>query len=260
MPRVRTSVPLLVLSLLLTAIPVSGAIIFPPPEDAWDENQDQREDPRPLEVYNLAGKPTIDGSIDPGEWEGATAYEVRDPGSDDPLGTLYAGLSDGFLYVANDWTVNTDPDPLNGGGNAWRFGTSTGQGAQNSGNGLWYEVYVQENGDEDITMAREADDEDSLEHAAFRLGAEFGISAGANFNGENWQYELFLGQVNPGPGPLPPCWHWEWRQLDPAPGDGIWLSVYDGSVHNNMPEPCTLALLALGALGLGARARRRRKQ
>jgi len=57
--------------------------------------------------------------------------------------------------------------------------------------------------------------------------------------------------------PLPPSYHWEWHQIDPAPGDGVWVPVYDGTVHV-IPEPGLLAwTVALGAVLTGWRLRRR---
>jgi hypothetical protein len=209
-------------------------------------------------TYPLVTQPVIDGVILPGEYAGATLYQVLDPLSQDLLGVVRAGIYGGYLYVATDWTMNTNPNANIGGGNAWRFGTSSGQGPGNSGNSNWYEVYVQENGPSDIVQAREATSEANLQSATFVPGATFGINAGAAFSGTNWQYELFMGSGS-GPGPLPYSWYWEWRQLDPAPGDGQWVPVYDGSIHNAIhPEPATIALLALGgAMMLANRCRRR---
>lgn len=228
-----------------------AAIQFPPTEADWQNNRATREDPRPLNIPNLATQPTIDGVISPGEWSGARLFSVIDPITSAALGTILAGRAGGFLNVATDWTVNTNPDAAFGGGNAWRFGTSNAQGPQNSGNGTWFEIFVRENGGNDDVMVREAVDEVSLQNAVFQDGALSGIDAGSNFNGSNWQYEIFLGSGS-GPGPLPSSFHWEWRQLDPAPGDGQWIPVFDGSVHVPVPEPAT-PLLLLGS-GLAAMA------
>ena len=175
------------------------------------------------------------------------------PVTTDPLGTIYAGLFNNYLYIATDWIVNNDSDPQIGGGNAWRFGTSDAQGLTNSGNSTWYEIYVEESGSDDIVMAREAANEGSLQSAPFFPGADWGFDAGSNFNGINWQYEVFFGADLFPPRPcnnlLPISYHWEWQQLDPAPGDGAWIPVYDGSVHA-VPEPCSILLFGSGLAGL----------
>lgn len=227
-------------------LPSQAVILFPPAESDWNLNKQVRDDPRPLELGNLVSKPTVNGEIVPAEWVGATSYEVLDPGSQH-LGTLYMGIYDGFVYAANDWLINVDPNPLNGGGNAWRVGTSTAQGPANSGNGLWYEVYVQEDGALDQVRAREAASEADLQFAPWNTGANFGIEAGSFFDGNNWQYELLLGRRNPGPGPLPPSFHWEWRQMDPNPWDGVWLPVYDGTVHTPESSQVLASLVFLVA-------------
>jgi hypothetical protein len=164
------------------------------------------------------------------------------------------------LAVANDWTVNDNPDPVLSGRNAWRFGTALGPGADNSGTGDWYEVLVQDAGPVDEVWAREAATEAGLAGAPWQPGSDFGIDAAANFDPGigNWQYELLLGPGEPGPGPLPPCWHWEWQQLDPRPTDGMWIPVFDGSVHH-APEPSAFALAALGLLVLAFCGRRRKR-
>ena len=267
---------------MVTAVPALSVEIPPPPE-AWEQNTRVREDFRPLEINSLLQRqPTIDGMIDPVEWEGAVQYEVYgDPATgamsmmmDDgmmmmaPLGTLYFGIYGGYLQMANDWAINDNPDPAMGGANAWRIGTSTEPGADNTGNGDWYEVYVQDvAGGPDIAMARQAASEAGLEDADWKPAEFYEISAGASFNPDagvpggpgNWQYELFLGEsLNPGgPGELPLCYHWEWRQIDPRPLDGVWIAVYDGSVHNNYPEPATMILLAGGLLGVVLKRRRK---
>ena len=255
MRGVRLNVRLVVLLLLVSALPGSAQIIFPPPASAWDLNGLMRHDPRPLELYLLANAPTIDGSINPSEWQGATPYQVLNPQSGQLLGVLYAGIFEDYLYIANNWVVNTDPNPANGGGNAWRFGTATGPGPGNVGQGPWYEVYVQEAGSTDMVFARQAANEAGLPLASFVSGSSLNIFAGSTFNGSNWQYELNMRVA-----PLPFCWGWEWRQLDPSPGDGIWVPAFNGTAHNNNPEPCTFVLLAAGVAGLRATAMRRRRQ
>ena len=263
------------------AIQSAGAVTIPPPSEAWSFNKQYREDPRPLEITSMLGQePWIDGQIDPGEWMGAVEYEVYgDPnaspgtmgmGMSFQLGTLSVGIYGGYLYVANDWTINDNPDPNMGGANAWRFGTSTAPGAGNSGTGNWFEIYV-EDGDPDTAMARYAATEAGLDTASWGPASNFHIRAASGFNGQNWQYELALGgylnngvgeyspsQPGPEPGPLPYCWHWEWQQIDPRPLDGVWIPVYDGSVHNNYPEPTTMILLGSGLLAVAARRRRKR--
>jgi len=228
-----------------------------PSESDWEHNKAFREDPRPLEVYRMPERPTIDGQLAVSEWTGATVYESLDP-TGDPQGTLYAGIADGYLAVANDWTVNDDPNPVLGGRNAWRFGTALGSGPGSAGSGSWYEVLVQDADPLDEVWVREAALEADLQNQPWQPGSDFGIEAGAFYNGTNWQYELLMGETNPGPGPLPLCWHWVWQQIDPRPGDGFWLPVYDGSVHH-APEPATLLIWSLLAgLGIGLRWRRRR--
>jgi hypothetical protein len=243
------------------SIQFHGAAAIPAPgESDWLNNKNAREDPRPLEVYRMPGQPVIDGTIDPQEWAGATTYETFDAQTGASQGMLYAGISGGYLVVANDWTINTDADPAIGGRNAWRFGTSTAAGPANSGNGDWYEVLVVDDGLVDEVWARVAATEAELQSAAWQPGSDFGIDAGANFDPAigNWQYELFMGERNPGPGELPLCWHWEWQQLDPRPGDGVWIPVFDGSVHH-APEPTTFLIWSLLAgLGIGMGWRRRK--
>jgi len=238
----------------------AGVSPMAPMESDWQNNKDAREDPRPIEVYPMRGTPVMDGIIDPAEWAGATVYESLDA-ADNLQGTLYARLSDGYLTLANDWVVNDDPNPDRSGLNAWRIGTSTGPGPGNSGNDEWYEVLVQDAGADDEVWVKRALNETDLATADWQPGSDFGIDAGANFDQAvgNWQYELFLGQTNPGPGPLPFCYHWEWQQIDPRPGDGFWLPVFDGSVHH-APEPSTVLIWSLLAgLGLAAGWRRRKR-
>ena len=271
MPSVRVFACAVVVLLVATAVPAfaQAVIEIPPPETAWDWNSGARSDGL-LEINSLLQRqPTIDGTIDPTEWQGAMTREVWGP-IDPPtmggmigtmrLGMVFVGICGGNVYMANDWTINTSQDPALGGANAWRIGTSTGPGAQNSGLGDWYEVYVQDDGDNDIVMAKKAASEAELAMNGYELGAQFGITAAAGWNGVNWQYELFLSESNnpgEGPGPLPYCYHWEWRQIDPRPLDGLWIPVYDGSLHNNYPEPGTMILLGGGLLAL---VRKRRKK
>jgi PEP-CTERM motif-containing protein len=248
--------------LLLVLIPCTTicaqGITFPPTEADWENNRTLREDLRPLNVFNLATQPIIDGQISPNEWTGATSYEVRDPGTNDLLGTILSGLTESkYLYIATDWIVNNNSDPNFGGGNAWRFGTSDAQGSVNSGNSTWFEIYVQEDGAEDIVMAREAISEDTLQSGTFIAGSAYDIDAGSFFNGSNWQYELYMGEGTGLNGCILPSYHWEWQQLDPVPGDGAWVPVYDGSVHNAVPEPTTMLLLGSGLAGLFGFGRKR---
>jgi hypothetical protein len=220
--------------LVLSAAPVFGQIRFPPEESDWQRNKLEREDPRPLELGTLLAAPIMDGMIAPSEWAGATEFIVRD-GSKPAgrvLGRLLMGWYNGQVYSANDWTMNNDPDPMMGGGNAWRIGTALGPGPANEGTSSFFDVFV------DVTlpgipqvMSRMAAREDDLQLMRY-MPTSPGITAGAAFNGANWQYELGLG---PGFPPLPVCWYWSWQQLDPNPQDGIWVPVYDGSLH--VPEP-----------------------
>jgi len=239
---------------ILNAIVVSA--VTEPLESDWENNKTSREDPRPIEVYPNSGRPTIDGTIDPLEWAGATTYQSYNPEDPNQLwGELYARLSDGYLTLANDWIINTEQDSAIGGRNAWRFGTSNAAGPTNSGNDDWYEVLVEDDPLGDRVWARVAGTEAELQNAPWQLGSDFGIDAAANFDPAvgNWQYELLMGQE-----PLPFCWHWEWQQIDPRPGDGVWIPVFDGSLHH-APEPSTLLIWSLLAgLGIGVAWKRRR--
>ena len=259
----------------------------PPLESSWDLNKDVREDPRSLNVLPLGNQPMIDGQINPAhspdEWRDAVRWEVwGDPNVDSTgmmsmgmgmmelLGVIQAGVYGDILYMNNDWTINNSDDPLRG-TNAWRFGTSTGPGLENSGLGEWYEVLV----DQDGAWARQAGEEILLQDAEWKPAEFYEIRVAAAWSGQNWQYELAMGgmvngnhyadaggdispsQQEPEPGPLPYCWHWEWQQIDPRPTDGFWLPVYDGSLHH-APEPATMLLVGSGLLGLVLRRRRKK--
>jgi len=236
-----------------------GQTPYPPPELAWDQNKAERSDPRPLEIGGLSGQPVVDGVIGTSEWAGATQFVVREgsnPGGA-ILGTLYFGVWDGKLYTANDWTVNNNPDPNFGAGNAWRIGTSNAPGPGHIDS--FFDVYV------DVRVPptpevwfRQAPSEDLLQFGAY-VPAPGGITANAQWNVQslNWQYELGLAGLPD----LPVCWYWEWRQIDPRPDDGVWVPVYNGSIHHT-PEPALIqlpALMLLGGLGM-LRYRRRAKK
>jgi len=297
MPSVR-AIACGVVVMLVAAAGHAQPVITGPPEAAWRLTEAVREDLRPLEIgTQLLRQPQIDGTIDPAEWEGAVRYEVEgDPGTAvspmgmmtmgmgtmEPFGAVYFGLYNGYLQVGTDWTIGDNP-AMERGTNAWRFGTSMGPGAENSGQGTWFDVFVEEMdaGGPDAVWARSAPTEADLEAAEWKPAEFYEISAAAGFSPDDpsnpdvghWQFELSLGgmsnnpvpagggitpaQQEPGPGPLPYCWHWEWRQIDPRPSDGYWLPVYDGSLHNS-PEPGTILLVGSGLLGVWMRRRRRK--
>lgn len=240
-----------------TAI-ASQAGPFPdkPEESDWLNNKVSREDARPLEIGDLLSAPDVDGVITPGEWAGASQYQVF-RGSD-LLGTLYFGVYDGRVYTANDWYYNDDPNRLVGAGNAWRIGTSSAPGPGNVDS--FFDIFVEVTiPDDPKVWFRDArtTEEWNPGDPDWAL-APSTLVANAGWSGQNWQYELGLGDPFP---ILPVCWHWEWRQIDPRPGDGFWEPVYDGSIHHT-PEPALIqlpALLLLGGMGL-LRYRHRAKQ
>ncbi len=247
---------LIAMCLMMGAAIWAQAGPFPdkPDETDWLNNKTSREDLRPLEFGDLLSAPVIDGQISPGEWAGATQYQVYS--GPNLLGVLYFGAYGNRVYTANDWLYNDNPNPLIGAGNAWRIGTSSGPGPGNVDS--FFDVFVEATtpGSPNVwyrparpTEEWQAGDPDWTAAPSTLLA-----NAGWNAGTQNWQYELGLGDPFP---LLPVCWHWEWRQIDPRPDDGFWEPVYDGSVHHT-PEPALIqlpALLLLGGLGLLRRKR-----